>query len=193
MIGYPSPTHPMETPKLDPIVDQQSPQITFLHLIMPEFISDQIRFKLQLDLKSNIPVWRTTAKIKNRRKSAKKSRAHSTQCSRRWGRQWQGSSAGEVGGRLQPWPGRGARAWATQLHAWKHGLSRAWCCTICILGAVVASRCDQLRPPEVVVVQVQLGVIHPFSSILRPLCLFVPLATWCWGLHLLSVGRCWAT
>ena len=71
MIGYPSPTHPMETPKLDPIVDQQSPQITFLHLIMPEFISDQMRFKLQLDSKSNIPVWRTTAKIKNRRKNAR--------------------------------------------------------------------------------------------------------------------------
>ena len=74
MIGYPSPTHPMETPKLDLIVDQQSPQITFLHQIMPEFISDPMRFKLQLDSKSNTPVSKTTfqtAKTKNQRKNAR--------------------------------------------------------------------------------------------------------------------------
>ena len=68
MIGYPSPTPPMETPKLDLIVDQLSPQITFLHQITPECISDQIISKLLLDSKSNTPVLKTTfqtAKIKN--------------------------------------------------------------------------------------------------------------------------------
>ena len=75
MIGYPSLTHPMETPKLDLIVDQQSPQITFLHQIMPECISDQMRFKLQLDSKSNTPVSKTTfqtAKTKKPEKKCKK-------------------------------------------------------------------------------------------------------------------------
>ena len=87
MIGYPSPTHPMETPKLDLIVDQRSPQITFLHQILLEFISDQMRFTLQLDLKSNTLVLKfQTAKTKNRRKNARSGKRRVSVRKKEWQR-----------------------------------------------------------------------------------------------------------
>ena len=87
MIGYPSPTHPMETPKLDLIVDQRSPQITFLHQILLEFISDQMRFTPQLDLKSNTLVLKfQTAKTKNRRKNARSGKRRVSVRKKEWQR-----------------------------------------------------------------------------------------------------------
>ena len=74
MIGYPSQTHPMGTLKPDPTADQTNLQIILLHQILQEFISDQMKFKLQMDLKSNTPVSKTTfqtAKIKNHWKNAR--------------------------------------------------------------------------------------------------------------------------